>query len=300
MRYLLCDLWWLPCIRRIHYSFVLLDSSTGLTLAMDKVMDKGTLSNALSACSILVGIILPGSDFRTGILCAGACAFCAGITNSLAAKMLFDRVPGLFGSGVIPARFSDVRSKIVDLIMAHFFAPAHLRRFLSDRRADFDWRRYLKDGPSDPLVQAVKDRWRQLSDPQTIGPIIDGQLEKLMDSSIGGMLLMVGMDNVKPAVNTFVMNLVASLEEKVVELASKVGDSGPRIALDEEKLVADLEREVRALVKARLDELSPATVRDLLQDWIGPDLGWVVVWGNVLGGLLGLALFCAGKWLAKV
>ena len=47
------------------------------------------------------------------------------------------------------------------------------------------------------------------------------------------------------------------------------------------------------IVKARLDELTPEMVKDIIQRMIRQHLGWLVVWGAVFGGLIGFvsALF---------
>ena len=41
------------------------------------------------------------------------------------------------------------------------------------------------------------------------------------------------------------------------------------------------------IVKARLDELTPEMVKDIIQRMIRQHLGWLVVWGAVFGGLIG-------------
>ena len=51
----------------------------------------------------------------------GLFGFAGGITNWLAVKMLFDEVPGLIGSGVIPKRFEEIRRAVKKTIMKTFF-----------------------------------------------------------------------------------------------------------------------------------------------------------------------------------
>jgi hypothetical protein len=43
--------------------------------------------------------------------------------------MLFEKVPGLYGSGVIPARFEDFKDGIRELIMQQFFTEENIDRF---------------------------------------------------------------------------------------------------------------------------------------------------------------------------
>ena len=62
--------------------------------------------------------------------------------------MLFERVPLLYGSGVIPTRFEEFKSGIKQLIVQEFFSREHIERFFDEHglragenlgaRIDFD------------------------------------------------------------------------------------------------------------------------------------------------------------------
>eukprot|EP00494_Astrolonche_serrata_P011523 UN11608 len=47
--------------------------------------------------------------------------FAGGVTNWLAVTMLFDEIPFLYGSGVIPRRFKEIRQAVKKVIMEKFF-----------------------------------------------------------------------------------------------------------------------------------------------------------------------------------
>ena len=47
-------------------------------------------------------------------------------------------------------------------------------------------------------------------------------------------------------------------------------------------------RKVDGIVTRRLGELTPGMVKEIVQDMIRRHLGWLVVWGGVFGGLIGL------------
>ena len=51
------------------------------------------------------------------ILAFGLFGFAGGITNWLAVKMLFDEIPGVYGSGIIPKQFKQIRNTIKEMIM---------------------------------------------------------------------------------------------------------------------------------------------------------------------------------------
>merc|ERR1719391_426976 len=46
--------------------------------------------------------------------------------------MLFDKVVFLYGSGVIPRRFVEIRKALKDMIMNSFFEEEHMKRFMDD------------------------------------------------------------------------------------------------------------------------------------------------------------------------
>jgi len=262
-----------------------------LQLYAQPFVSKGTYSNVASATCFALGLALPHGPVQAVILSAGMFAFSGGITNTLAVKMLFDRVPGLVGSGVIPARFREIRSEIKRLILTHFFDGDHLRTFLRANGSRFKAHHYLKGGEKarGVVTAFIDQQWERFAAPDVIRPIVDEQIEKLLDSSLGGMLIMVGVENVKPAVSQFVSSLVASLKEKVLERTRSM-DESVLLELDEERILADIRRAADELLESKLQQLDAQTVKKMLEGVIRDHLGWLVVWGNVLGGLIGLAV----------
>jgi hypothetical protein len=77
------------------------------------MINKGAFSNIVSGTLLTTGIVLAAADvggaFQELVLTIGLFAFSGGITNALAVKMLFDRIPGLVGSGVIQHLFAEIR-----------------------------------------------------------------------------------------------------------------------------------------------------------------------------------------------
>lgn len=252
-------------------------------------MDKGTLSNVLSAAVFGTGLCLPHGFPREIVLSIGLFAFSGGITNSLAVKMLFDRIPGLAGSGVIPARFREIRTKLKSLISEHFFSPEYLHRYFAEEGRKIPWSSYVKrPGQAGGVAAFLGKQWDRVASPEALAPLVDRQLEKLMDSSIGGLLMMVGTDNVKPAVTQFLTSFAATMKAEVLEAAARVEAPEGSIELDTDKLIADLRPAVDRLLERKLEELTPQAVKRMMEDVIRSHLGWLVVWGNVFGAVLGV------------
>ena len=78
-------------------------------------MNKSILTNLISATLTVYGLFSP--LYSTEIFMAGLFALSGGLTNWLAIYMLFEKVPLLYGSGVIPNRFEEFKSGIKNLIM---------------------------------------------------------------------------------------------------------------------------------------------------------------------------------------
>jgi len=93
------------------------------------VLDKSAVTNLLA-----LAIMLTGYGMHSDVLFnIGLFAVSGAITNWLAVHMLFEKVPGLYGSGVIPARFEQFKQAISELMMEQFFSEANIDRFLSTR-----------------------------------------------------------------------------------------------------------------------------------------------------------------------
>ena len=90
-------------------------------------MNKSLLANVLAIAMMGVGYHIE-NDY---LWYAGLFAFSGAITNWLAIHMLFEKVPGLYGSGVIPARFEEFKLAIKNLMMEQFFTEANIDRFLN-------------------------------------------------------------------------------------------------------------------------------------------------------------------------
>lgn len=89
-------------------------------------MNKNILTQIVTLVLIGIGFIFK----QPLVLSVGLFAFSGGITNWLAIYMLFEKVPGLYGSGVVPAHFQEFKRGIQYLLMQQFFTKENIERFL--------------------------------------------------------------------------------------------------------------------------------------------------------------------------
>ena len=93
------------------------------------MINKSLLSNAVALMLVIVGYLMEG-PVQIYILNTGLFALSGGVTNWLAVHMLFERVPGLYGSGVVQLRFEEFKHGIRGLIMEQFFNHGDLSAFV--------------------------------------------------------------------------------------------------------------------------------------------------------------------------
>ena len=114
----------------------------------------------------------------------------------------------------------------------------------------------------------------------------DQLVATVVESSFGSMLAMVGGEEAlkplrepfKKRMSTFLSDAAQSprIQAAISEQLSKAASS--------DQFVGKLEQ----LLRARLDEMTPEMIKEIMQRMIRNHLGWLVVWGGVFGGLIGL------------
>lgn len=251
----------------------------------EKYCNKGSISNFITFIVMIIGFILyytskgadlqqPASVASTYILSIGLFGFAGGLTNWLAIKMLFDRIPFLAGSGVIPRQFKSIRSSVKNTIMEAFFDPEYLETYATDRAKDLiartDIPAMILETLNKPTVHATLVlKLKQLSKQKNAS----GRFLKMAKSLVPG-----GIDN-----------MVKTTKPIVAKMA---GDIVPTLLnsfdLKEFVEIETLQQEIDSLMTEKLELLTPDMVKELLERVVREHLGWLVVWGNVFGGLIGL------------
>ena len=211
--------------------------------------------------------------FQAYILNMGLFALSGGVTNWLAVHMLFERVPGFYGSGVVQLRFEEFKNGIRGLIMEQFFNNGDLSAFLQQTGQ-------AADRLSEHINLAIEDL--------DLDSAFDSLLEVIMSSSFAGMLGMLGgKDALSPLKAPFVERMRSYFRTQFANQAfrSRV-ENAMRGALDEDSI----RQTVAELIDCRLDEMTPKMVKEIVQQMIQKHLGWLVVWGCALGGVMGLVV----------
>ncbi|MDX1795214.1 MAG: DUF445 domain-containing protein [Hydrogenovibrio sp.] len=231
---------------------------------MKQMIDKSLLTNLLSALVLTTGIVLKNDS----VTMVGAFALSGAITNWLAIYMLFEKVPGLVGSGVIPNQFESFKRAIQQLMMEQFFTQENIDRFVSRQGAKPEL--HLT-----PVIEKID-----------LTPAFDRLVQVIMESSFGSMLGMFGGANaLTPLKEPFIRNMKVSL----VEMTE--GDGFMRLLqeeIDQPNVLSEIRGKVESIIEARLAELTPELVKVMVQQIIREHLGWLVVWGGVFGALIGL------------
>ena len=233
-----------------------------------KNIDKSVLTNSIAAFIILLGYISP--IFSETFKAIGFFAFSGAITNWLAIHMLFEKVPYLYGSGVIPDRFEEFKASIKSLMMQQFFTVQNIENFIE--KEEEQGSRVLN---LQPLLDAVD-----------YDKIYEGLVSSIMTSSFGAMLMMMGGEEaLAPLKEPFTEKMKITLLEMVESERFK---QALQHGLNAHKIGEDLTSKIEIVIDNRLSELTPQMVKEMVQAIIKAHLGWLVVWGGVFGGCLGL------------
>ena len=152
------------------------------------------------------------------------------------------------------------------MIMKQFFTKEKLDQFFQSEEQKIDL---------SPLVESAD-----------FTPAFDALKQSVMESKFGSMVQMIGgEDALEPLRGSFSRKLKSSV---ISIVNSHAFNAQLDYHLTHSSLSGDLIESIEVLVAKRLEELSPAMVKALIQDLIREHLGWLVVWGGVFGGLLGL------------
>ena len=227
------------------------------------MLDKGWVTNFISVGLIGASYTVEGTA-GSALRSAGLFALSGAVTNQLAIHMLFEKVPFLYGSGIIIDRFESIREALKTLIMEKFFTPEKIESFVKSQERTIDLTPIIEETDFTPAYNAL--------------------VRSVMDSPLGGMIGMFGGEAV-----------ISKLKEPFLE---KIKASTIEISQSESFMNAlnahlhqgsgHLTDTIGEIVELRLAELTPTMVKEMLHTLMKEHLGWLVVWGGVFGGVIGI------------
>lgn len=233
-------------------------------------MNKSLSTTIISLCFIIAGFFSP--VYQDQILSVGFFAFSGAVTNWLAIFMLFEKIPFIYGSGVVPMHFEEFKKGIRNLIMGEFFTKENLNRFLTDSKD-----KMLPEINVDKGIESVD-----------YNQIFNSLIQLILESQIGSMLNMFGGPSILEAYREPFKNKISDFIKQEVNKPSF--KNAIASSLEQGNLADKVESQVEKIVENRLEELTPQMVKEIIQDMIRKHLGWLVVWGGVFGGLIGFAM----------
>ena len=221
--------------------------------------------NVASLLLVAVSFYAP-NDIEEYLYYAGLFAFSGAVTNQLAIHMLFEKVPFLYGSGIIALKFETFKDSIKNLIMNEFFTKEQLDAFFAQEETKINLSPIIEKTDFTPAYEALK--------------------QSVMESSFGGMLSMFGGEKaLEPLKDIFIVKLKSSILSIV---NSDTFNKMLQNSLTHSSVSSDLIEKIEKIVDTRLEQLTPAMVKDIVKNMIKEYLSWLVFWGGVFGGLIGL------------
>ena len=227
-------------------------------------INKSFVTNGVSV--LLIGVSFLVDEYSNLLLFSGLFALSGAITNQLAIHMLFEKVPFLYGSGVIPNRFEAFKEAIKNLMMDQFFTREQLDEFFTSEEKKINLEPIIEDTDFTPAFDALS--------------------KTVMESSLGGMLSMFGGEAaLEPLREPFSLKMKTAVINIV---NSEAFNQTLQKQMKNSSLNDDLINSIEIVIDSRLNQLTPLMVKDIVQKLIKEHLDWLVVWGGVLGGLIGL------------
>ena len=218
-------------------------------------MSKPIISNLSALAILLFGFVeTPVASYCFAV---GIFALSGGITNWLAIHMLFEKIPFIIGSGVVEIRFEEFKKGIRHLILEEFFNKENIENIYKDLRSE--------------AVDKIKPSFDK-------DKIFNSFIEILQKSSLSKTLDMFGGAKILEPLKD---PLVEKFQQIFIELVDKRNE-------DSSEDTKTLEIKIITAIDIKLNDLTPRRVKEIVQEMISKHLGWLVVWGTIFGGAIGL------------
>ncbi len=229
------------------------------------MFSKSLLTNLIAVILAAISFSVP-QPYAKYFLYAGLFALSGAVTNQLAIHMLFEKVPFLYGSGIITLHFEKFKESIKNLMMTQFFTKEQLDTFFKSEESRLDLA---------PIVQEID-----------FSPAFDSLVDVVMESSIGKMLSMFAP---KDALESLRQPFNKKLKSTVVTIVKS--DSFNKIIQNHtagSSLSEDMLIKIEAVIDDKLSKITPQMVKEIIFNLMHEHLDWLVVWGGLFGGVIGV------------
>ena len=229
------------------------------------MISKSSIVNIVSILLIASSFYVP-AEYSKYLYYSGLFALSGAVTNWLAIYMIFNKIPFLYGSGIIELNLEKFKSSIKSMIMEQFFTKSRLEQFFEQEESKIDLSPIIEEADFNVAFDALK--------------------ESLMESKFGQLINMFGGEESLELLRvTFNKKLKSSI---ISIVSSNTFQKQLNHHIKHSSLSEDLITKVDNIVSSRLNELGPKSVKELVNKLIAEHLEWLVVWGGVFGGLIGL------------
>lgn len=224
--------------------------------------NKSFLTNLISAVVFGISFLIPEFAVRNTLKLSSLFALSGALTNWLAIYMLFERIPGLYGSGIIALRFDQFKESIRSLIMENFFTKENFVKVTQNTL------------PHTIQPELVLDKI-------DFDKVFSGFVAVIKNSSFGGMFTLFGGEKViEPMREPF----KKEFERQASEILLNIDVAS---VLQKETDFETFRSKIASMVDATVNELTPQRVKEIVDEMMRTHLGWLVVWGGVFGALIG-------------
>jgi uncharacterized membrane protein YheB (UPF0754 family) len=245
----------------------------------------------------------PWAEVLRDVFIAG---FVGGFTNTVAIRMLFDKVWYLPGSGVLLDEREAIIATLADTVEAHILNPSLIESRVHELSAELDRARiaaainavleevrpdivaFVRAKPQrDYIVDALKQEsgfWGSMAD--SLGLMT---YDVVADRLIAGITSQIEHLTVDETMVDTVMDKVGSLDDFVLRPQNRLVQRHYGSDLSLAQLLFD-KLDAKQLVIDKLSMYDATQIRDIIADNIQDHLGWLEVFGVIIGmGIAALA-----------